>query len=70
MNENVKYMTVEECKLYRELAAKHDESVLTMSVSLPCFQPHSKVKNSSGNKAKKSNKTPTHLIQHLMNDPA
>lgn len=46
MNETVKYMTVEECNLYRELAAKHEGSILKMSKSLPCCQPYSKVEDS------------------------
>lgn len=63
MNETAKYMTVEECQLYRELAAKYGGSVLTMSVSLPCFQPHAKVENSS----KKKLQIPSSFEQNLIN---
>jgi len=53
MNKTTKYMTVEECQLYRELSAKHEGSVLTMSASLPYCQLHSKIKDSSKRKPKK-----------------
>lgn len=36
MKENTKYMTVAECKLYRELAAQQDALVPGMSMSFPC----------------------------------
>ncbi|MBU4234368.1 MAG: hypothetical protein KKF43_17800 [Proteobacteria bacterium] len=59
MNETVKYMTVEECKLYRELAAKQEGSMLKMATSLPCCEPFSKVEDLSKRKAKREPKKST-----------
>jgi hypothetical protein len=44
MNETAKYMTMEECKKYRELAAKPGAFTPAMSMSFPCYQLDLKAK--------------------------
>jgi hypothetical protein len=52
MNETAKYMTLEECRRYKELAAKHKEPVL-FAMSLPCVELPSQVKVSQKRKPRK-----------------
>jgi len=53
MDKSTPYMTVEECKLYRELSAKHEADTLRMAPSLPCYQLYPKVKGSPKRKTRR-----------------
>ncbi len=55
MNTTTNYMTIAECLLYRELAAKHGEPAL-FAMSLPCSLP-SKAKTTSAKTKQKPKKT-------------
>ena len=56
MENTVKYMTMEECRLYRELSVKQDAHMLGMSMALPCYQLEFKEKEPQARKLKKIKK--------------
>lgn len=57
MEKTPKYMTVEECKLYRQLAAKYEAHSPEILASLPCCPSYPKVNGAIERKPRKKRVT-------------